>query len=196
MHTKYTTLGFVLEKVPHGEASSYFSIFTREFGKVFASAQAVREVKSKLRMNLEELSFVEVSLVRGKSVWKITGAKNISSLFGAFRDSSEKLEITAQCSALLLRLLHGEEKNDPLFQLLFDAFSYFKSENLTSEEMKNFEILLVLNILHELGYVGNKNEFSEFVGAPSWGSVALSRVALIKKRALSEINRSLLESQL
>lgn len=196
MHIKYTTLGFVLQKNEQGESNRYFSIFTREFGKILASAQSVRDVRSKLRMNLGEFSFSEVSLVRGKRMWKITGAKKLSNFYDSYKNDKQKLAVCLNSVSLLNRLLHGEEKNEPLFDLFFNAFLYLSDNSLGEEETKNFEVVLVLNILHLLGYVGDRAEFNIFIDNPSWHKDILQKMGLVRSQALFEINRSLEESQL
>ena len=106
MHNIYTTEGFILKSVNFGEANKYFFIFTKDFGLIKATAQGVRLLKSKLRYSLEDFSFTQVSIVRGKEVWRITSAQKISGL--------NYLLLISKIFSLLLRLLHGEEKNDRL----------------------------------------------------------------------------------
>jgi len=75
MYSVYTTAGFVLGSAERGEANKIYSIYTKDFGLVRASAQAVRLEKSKLRYNLDDFTHGHFSLVRGKELWKLTGSE-------------------------------------------------------------------------------------------------------------------------
>ena len=57
MHPIHTTLGFVINSRPYGEAGKLLSIFTRDFGLVLANAQGIRLEKSKLRPFIQDYSF-------------------------------------------------------------------------------------------------------------------------------------------
>src|SRR3989344_9616956 len=186
MHHIYHTAGFILGIRSHRESSKVFSIFTQELGMVEASAQAVREVKSKLRMNLNDFSFVDLSLLRGKQRWKITGAKERENFFKHFRHISEKLRVSANIFGLLSRFLHGEEKNQPLFSFLQDALVFFSNSNLEKEQIKNFEAIVVMRILHYLGYVGGESFSKNFLEDFYWGEEILSQAFRERQKIITE----------
>ena len=117
-HTLYTTECIVLGSRDSGEANRYISLFTREIGLVHAVARSVREEKSKLRYCLQDFSFTDATLVRGREVWRITGAEERYSLHQELKDENGKLFVATQILNLLQRLVHGEEKNDYLFDSL------------------------------------------------------------------------------
>lgn len=48
---------------------------------LYASAKSVREERSKQRYALQEFSHARVTLVRGRSGWKVTGAEAIADLY-------------------------------------------------------------------------------------------------------------------
>ena len=139
---KYTTQAFVIEANNQGESNKSYLLFTHDLGMIRASAQSVRESKSKLRFALEEYALSEVCVVRGKSSWKITSASSTTRYYHHFK-SDRKIEIVAQICSLLKRLLHGEENNAELFSLLARAFEYLATQTLKDEELKNFECILV-----------------------------------------------------
>ena len=80
MHNIYHTEGIILESKNFGEAGRYYSIFTRELGMVYASAQGVRKMSSKLRFILQDLSYINIDLVQGKDFWRITSASKTNEL--------------------------------------------------------------------------------------------------------------------
>ena len=70
------------------ESNKLVVLYTREFGLIYASTQSIRELKSKMRFHTNALSLVDVDVIRGRDIWKITGIhENISSLGLADRKS-------------------------------------------------------------------------------------------------------------
>ena len=81
MYHKHTTHAFVLDVSTSGEKNHFVTLFTREFGMIKAKAQSVRVMDSKLRYALQEYSYIEVSLVKGKDIWRITNALPIYNIY-------------------------------------------------------------------------------------------------------------------
>jgi DNA repair protein RecO (recombination protein O) len=202
MHNIYTTEGFILKSANFGEANKYFFIFTKEFGLIKASAQGVRLLKSKLRYSLEDFSFSNVSIVRGKEIWRLTSAvcQTSSSCHSCegrnLSFSKEKHLLRARIFSLLLRLLHGEEKNELLFETLRESVTFLNHENLTDEMLTNFECILALRILSSLGYIGNLGDFNQFTASPYFTLELLTKMSALKTQAILEINKSLRETHL
>ena len=115
-HHIYKTEGFVLGSVNIGEANQYLSLFTKDLGLVKATARSVREERSKLRYSLQHFSYSSFSLVRGRNVWRITGAQEKYNIFHDCKGDKEKQQMLARLFSLLQRLLAGEEKNEHLFK--------------------------------------------------------------------------------
>ena len=127
-HTLYSTECIVLGSVDSGEANRYISLFTREMGLVRAVARSVREEKSKLRYCLQSFSFTDATLVRGREVWRITGAEERYSLHHEIKDNKDKLFTVTQILNLLERLVHGEEKNNYLFNTLHHGLEFVRKK--------------------------------------------------------------------
>jgi len=190
-HTIYTTEGLILKSTNIGEANKFFYIFTAEFGLVKATAQSVRHLKSKLRFSLEDYSFGLVSLVRGREIWRITSAEKKIKI-----KETEKFLLISRIFSLLLRLLHGEEKNEYLFASLRAGYIFLAENNLTADELANFECILALRILSALGYIGKLGEFDQFTTSPYFTVELLAKMSALKTRAIFEINKSLEETHL
>ncbi len=191
MHTIYTTEGFILKSINFGEANKYFFIFTKEFGLIKATAQSVRHLKSKLRYGLEDFSLSQVSVVRGRELWRITSAEKKLNL-----KDKEKLALLARIFSLLLRLLHGEEKNDFLFQTVKEGINFLQTSGLNEEILANFECIMALRILSSLGYIGKLGDFDQFTTSPYFTPELLVSMTVLKNRAIIEINKSLHETHL
>lgn len=181
-----------------GEANKYFFIFTKDFGLIKASAQGVRHLKSKLRYNLEDFSFGQVSVVRGREIWRVTNAEKKLKI-----KETGKFLLISRIFSLLLRLLHGEEKNNLLFDSLKEGI-VFLAENEMSEkpvstpggDLASFECIMALRILSALGYIGKLGDFDQFTASPYFTPELISAMSVLKPRAILEINKSLHETHL
>jgi recombinational DNA repair protein (RecF pathway) len=191
MHTIHTTEGFILKSLNFGEANRYFFIFSQEFGLIKSTAQSVRQLKSKLRYGLEDYSLSLLSVVRGREVWRITNAEKLIKI-----SEPERLSLLSRLFSLLLRLLHGEEKNERLFAHLRAGVDFLVTANLMSEDLSNFECIMALRILSALGYIGQLGDFDQFIQSPYFTPELLTAMSTLKSRAILEINKSLHETHL
>lgn len=135
----YTTKGLVISQRALREADRVYSILTKDFGLIRATATGVRKGHSKLRGLIEPVSLSSVSLVRGKEYWRITSAELI-----------EKIPTTEELLkplALLEKLVQGEAPSPELFETI--------EKMIQSEEPRDemFEIQFVAEILFHLGYL-------------------------------------------
>ena len=183
-----------MKSVNFGEANKYFFIFTKDFGLIKATAQGVRLLKSKLRYNLADFSFSWISVVRGKDVWRITSADKKSA--GNEFLSQEKFLLISRIFSLLLRLLHGEEKNDSLFDGLKEGIVFLAGNEMPEKALASFECIMALRILSALGYLGQLGDFDRFTASPYFTPELILAMSALKSRAILEINKSLQETHL
>lgn len=195
-HAIYNAEGFILKSVNFNEANKYYYIFTREFGLLKASAQGVRHMQSKLRYGLSDFSLSKISLVRGKETWRLTGAELVSDFKKINSKERDKFLLISRIFSLLLRLLHGEEKNELLFDYLFHGLKFLQAEDLEKNNLEDFECVLALRILSSLGYIGQLGDFDQFNESPYFTKELLSTMSSLKSRAIFEINKSLKETHL
>jgi DNA repair protein RecO len=196
MYHIHKTAGLILESSPYGESNRFFTIFTGDLGLIRATAQGVRELRSKLRYGLQDLSLVKLSFVRGKEIWRITSAEPDLSYHTLLAGNKRKAEAFARVARLLKRLLAGEEKNKRLFNVVTSGLSFLATKDLDSKQIDGFETLMVLRILHNLGYVEERENFLPFLKDASWTNELLKEVDEIKSEAVRSINQSLKESHL
>jgi DNA repair protein RecO len=196
-HHVYNTEGFVLDSIPIGEANKLYTLLTKDVGVIRATAQGVRLGKSKLRFSLQDFSHSKLSLVRGKDMWRITNAKSIENMYTLYA-RSPVLYALANIFSLIKRLVQGEEKNEALFSSVSEAFLFLKNEPqeaLLQKYSKAFEYILVIKILHNLGYMRHMKELALFIES-AWSQELLQKMVGVEKIALKEINSALRESQL
>ncbi|GMQ95369.1 MAG: hypothetical protein BMS9Abin13_482 [Patescibacteria group bacterium] len=191
----YKTEGFVVGSMNVGESNRFLYIFTKELGLVGASVQGVRELKSKLRFSLQDFSYANIDLVRGKRVWRVTNAQKLSA-FERLLEEEHKQEVFVNISSLIKRLFAGEGGHGAVFRDVISGFTFLAHDSFTREELRNFEIILVIKILDGLGYWARQNVFSSFLSAHAWDKELLGTVTPLKPAALREIHNALKETHL
>ena len=193
MYHIHHTEGLILGSKGYGEAGKCYYIFTRDLGMIYASAQGVRKMSSKLRFILQDFSYVKIDLVRGKDFWRLTSASKTNKLEKISR-RKETLEVFANIARLLKRLLAGEDANHILFIDLVGGFSLLeKYEN--QADLRNIEAIIVLKILNNLGYIGGNETLKNLIRSPFEEDLVL-KVATSRARILFEINKALQETHL
>ncbi|OHA20499.1 MAG: DNA repair protein RecO [Candidatus Taylorbacteria bacterium RIFCSPHIGHO2_01_FULL_51_15] len=189
----YHTDALILNSTPRGEGSKILSIFTRKFGLIAASAQSVREERSKLRYGLQDFSYSDLSLVRGREYWRVTNAALIDPIIREL--SLQARSVFGRISLLLSRLLAGEEKNEPIFTTLLFGLEFIKKHD--GRLLEGAEIVLVLRILYSLGYLAPRNEFDAFLSDVDLWNISIVEQAFAYRRlAITHINHSLRQTQL
>src|SRR3989344_2260267 len=80
MHHIYHTEGIILGSRNFGEAGKYYNVFTRDLGMIYATAQGVRKISSKLRFVLQDFVYLKIDLVQGKDFWRVTSVSKTDKL--------------------------------------------------------------------------------------------------------------------
>jgi len=193
MHQIYHTEGIILESRNFGETGKYYSIFTRDLGMIYASAQGVRKMSSKLRFVLQDFAYVKIDFVKGKDFWRVTNASKTNKL-EKISKRLETFEVFANISHLLKRLLAGEDANEALFKDLISGLSVLEKSK-TANELRNIEIIIVLRILNNLGYIGGSEIFKTLIKSPFEENL-IFEIGKSRAKILSEINKALRETHL
>lgn len=147
MRHKYVTSSLVLSRTPLAESASLVTLLTDEFGLIRARAEGLRKPGAKLAHALQTLDRSEVTLVRGKEGWRLSGAILDTHWFERL-DRAQRLR-AGRVAGLLLRLVRGEA-NDPA---LFELFSGFLRQlpELAEESQDTLECHTALRMLALLG---------------------------------------------
>lgn len=190
MYNVYTTRGFVLGSIERGESNKVFLIYTENFGLVRALAQGVRLEASKLRYSIDDFVYGEFSLVRGRELWRLTGSSRID---GGSDDIATRQTI-ARVLHLVRRLVHGEEKNELLFDALLSMHE--RSVSVSNSMLFAFELISLLRVLSALGYLGAITPLSPTIISGSITDHALENVSSFRSDALALVNGAIERSHL
>ena len=147
MRHKYATDAIVLSRTPVGEAAILVTLLTSELGLIRARAEGLRRPGAKLAHALQTLNESEVTLVRGKEGWRLSGALLERAWF---RDLTRPARSRAgRVAGLLLRLVHGEVSDPALHAFLRDFIAALPGQG--EEEQDASECIAALRLLFLLG---------------------------------------------
>jgi len=193
-HHIYHTKGIVIEAINVKEANKTYWIFTRDLGMILATAQGVRLAASKLRFSLQPLSLTEISLVRGRAGWRVVNAREISNIYWQIKSAQQCVAMSSRVLRLVRRLVTGEEKNEALFDRLFEGLIYLATLPTTKQVM-NLEFILLLQVLYTLGYFAPPTELLWCINDPL-SSEMIENMSAFRRQAITHINSSIKETQL
>lgn len=192
-HSIHTSEAIILSRLPQDNNVAYM-VFTREFGLLFAQATGVRRSESKLRSALQEYSIVTISLVKGKSVWRITSAIPQKNIFLEAQSQNTR-HVCAKVCSLVARLIQGQEKDEKVYDTLRSGLSVL-SEVTSATYISHIEICILVRLLSELGYVAYESWMGEVLSSDHYDESVYNFIDQHKKQFVEVINKGLKESQL
>lgn len=205
-HHIYTTEAYVFKHDYTRDSDALIYLFTQDLGYIRAVATGSRYEKSKHRFALQDFSKITVSLVQGKTGWRITSAQHHKNIYNDLYENNKGLfSVFARAIKTLQRFLQGEEGDYALYNS-FDHAIQFGYENLADhnqsasfvwnkENLKNFELLLMVRILGQLGYATEPKYLNE----PNTETYSINYLEIIKKHTpelIKMINTALHQSHL
>ncbi len=178
----YITDALVCGSRTQNTADKSYLLFTREAGMLYATARSVREERSKQRFSLQEFSRLRVTLIYGKTGWRITGTEPITNIYG-LQKTREGRTFVRNVVRLLRRLLKGESPHETLYDDVV-AILVADDEGNASER----EEVMMIRILHALGYIAPLPEVEAIITAASAVECArtLDTRTAVKRKALIE----------
>lgn len=189
MYQKYHTESFVLGHREIGESDRVYALFTKEFGLVRARAGAVRTEYSKMRYALQTGAFIELSLVKGKSGWRVAGAVARPQVLSGVR-----LSAFVRTARLIMKLVAGEERNEYLFDTLTE--SHRSLAEVSHESVSVIELVSVARVLYALGYISAESLGTALFTHTALAEEHLSEAEFKRDALLSSVNRALSEAHL
>ena len=152
-YSTYTTEAIVCGSKASMTSDRSYLLFTREAGMLWASARSVREERSRQRYALQDFSLIRVSLVKGKSGWRIG---SVESIMNPFMQAPNRLGRAgvAYLVKLVRRYIHGEQPVEGVFDDVVAAFSLVQ-EVPDANMLAQLQRVVEVRLLHTLGYVAN-----------------------------------------
>ena len=137
MFIHHSTKGIVLRERDFKESDRFFTIYTKEFGKLVLLAKAVRKIKSKLRGGLNLFSLTEIEFIQGKAYKTLTDARTAES-FRNIKDFLIKLKIAYKIAEIVDNLIKERERDENVWNLLEGTFRELNKGNSLNRDLKAY----------------------------------------------------------
>jgi recombinational DNA repair protein (RecF pathway) len=148
-YVTYTTEALVCGSFDQNTADKSFLLFTRDAGMLFATAKSVREERSLQRPALQDFSRIRVSLIKGKTGWRVGSVEALQNDFSLAKDRLVRASVVAVFRTLR-RFIRGEEAFPELFAFVIAVLDAALGE---PRERQLFDLAVQVRILAMLGYV-------------------------------------------
>ena len=130
---------------------------------LWCSARSVREEKSKQRCALQDFSYIRVSLIKGKSGWRVGSTEALGNAFLQVDTRAQRGLINFVVTQLR-RYVHGEVQLQQVYEDVSELC--IDSQNLSQNQAVAQRIFLV-RLLSELGYIAPEHVWIPIVHAHS-----------------------------
>lgn len=148
MRHKYITRAIVLSRGAARESGLMLTLLTEDLGLVRARAEGLRKSGAKLASALQTLCECDVTLVRGKDGWRLTGALLSENRFRTL--SVETRSRAARTASLFLRLM-PPDAHEPGFFALYTSYLQELATECSLDEQDTKECMTALSLLVMLG---------------------------------------------
>ena len=118
MYTLHQTEGVILAAHDMGEADRFYTVFSRDHGKIEVFAKSVRLEKSKLRYHLRSCARVRISFVEGKNMFRLTDAEELESP----PEDELSYAMARRAAQFLERMVAGQERDLSLWAVVVSGF--------------------------------------------------------------------------
>lgn len=159
----YTTEAIVCGSFANNTADKSFLLFTKNAGMLYASARSVREERSRQRYALQDFSRITVSLIKGKTGWRIGSVDTQGNLFGTALTRAARGSVV-RLLKLLRRLLHGEDPHPALYEEIVLALEYLAQSDIPHRSTA--EEVIQARVLYELGYMSETTPLQPLLVSP------------------------------
>jgi recombinational DNA repair protein (RecF pathway) len=194
----YTTPALVLGGTARGEANKRLVLLTRDLGVVHADAQRIRDVRSKLRFALQQFALANISIVYGKSGWRVTNAVPLVSYWSRLQGKTPNAhKAMARIAFMVRRLVAGEMREPAIFYIAYGAFNMLTTDTLEVDDVDSIEHITILRLLCELGYMDRHDtDMKRVVNTRSFSRGLCAQCQGMRTTMVARINRALEASQL
>lgn len=149
----FTTDAIVLSYTLYREHDRFYTVYTRDYGKLVLLARGANKIKSKLAGHLEPSSHASLMIARGRACLILAQARAITS-FARLRLSADLLLFALSVLKAVDVLTHLEESDQYIFYLIWHTLARFQGAG-TGEEREALWYWYLLHLLIRLGYAPN-----------------------------------------
>ena len=147
----YKTRGIVIHNIKYSETSVIVKIYTELFGLKSYILRGVRKKRSKIKSNiLQPLTLVELDVYNKEKsdIQQLREIRNIHQ-FESLPFVIQKSSITLFIAELLYKSIREEEKNQNLFEFVFNSIKFLDA---SEDRITDFHLLFSLQLTRYLGF--------------------------------------------
>lgn len=153
----YSTEALVCGSFANNTSDKSYLLFTKRAGMLYASARSVREERSLQRYALQDFSHINVSLIKGKTGWRVGSVSGMTNYFTATTSRAARGSVV-RVVKLVRRYIQGEEPQPVLFTELVSALAIIGQEDISNRPL--VEEIITARLLHSLGYIDDSSELT------------------------------------
>ncbi len=148
----YITEALICGSFDSNTADKSYLLFTKLAGMIYASARSVREERSRQRFALQDFGVVTVSLIKGKTGWRIGSVQSEGNLFASAPNRLVRGSVVRMFK--FLRRFAGAEEPEPvLYEEFCTGINHLAQPTLENRTL--IEELLQARMLYHLGYIAD-----------------------------------------
>jgi len=155
------TEGIILKEKKIGEADKNLIIYAYHLGKINVLAKGVDRIYSKKGRHLQPFSICQLELRKNKKWFYLREVKIIKN-FRKIKDNLAKTMVGYYFNELLDKSLHGEERNEEIFNLFKDSLEILN--DIKKDKIINLIYAFQIKLIKILGYLfsfQNENDLYE-----------------------------------
>src|SRR3989344_3047600 len=146
----YQTHAITLHRRDIRENDRLLSFYTQDHGKIQAMGSGAKKIKSRLSGHLEPFAVVELGVVRGAKINKVTSAQCIFR-YSRLMENIDKMMCAGFCLRFLNKMVHVGVPDKKIFTLLVSALEAINTEE-PEYDVKIFNAVFTLKAMSLLGY--------------------------------------------
>lgn len=142
----YSTEGIILKRIDVGEVDSFFTIYTKDFGKIRALAQGIKKEGAKLKGHLEILNWSMIHFVLGRGGERLIHASAIH-YWPQVRADFDKITAALEIASRVDEACFPGEKDEPLWDLFCGSLSALEEGPIFSSRrdfLRDFDARLLV----------------------------------------------------
>lgn len=138
------TEAIILRQRNFGNTSLIFTLYTKDFGKIDALAKGIKKTISRGEGGIETLSRIElIYYEREPKTLRLISQLYLLNSLKSIRASPLKFVYASYLIELADNLVHGEEKNEKIYNLLLNCLSIMENEQDIPRLVHFFELKLI-----------------------------------------------------
>lgn len=148
-YSTYTTEAIVCGTRDRNTTDRSFLLFTQSGGMLYAEARAVRRENSKQRSALQDFTRVRISLIRGKSGWRVGSVEALENYYAMSADREARGSVVGLVK-MLRRFARGEEAMEEVYDFIKASLALLV---VPQAERAFLDAYIQVHFLAQLGYV-------------------------------------------